>query len=307
VPYPVADANIAAFRSFNRFHTRLVGALNDHLLQSDYSLPQVRVLYELATAPGPLAAIDLGQMLGMDKGFLSRILSRLESDGLIVRNSSAGNAKRLELSLTTAGRKVFAALDRRSASEARQRLDRLRPAAQARLAHVLKDAQRLLAGAPEEVTFREPSPGDIAKVVSQQAALYAAEYGWNAEYEALAMEIAARFIREFRPGRERCWIAEMGGAIVGAVFLVLVSDDTAKLRLLHVEPHARGLGIGRRLVEECIAFARGAGYRELVLWTNDVLVSARRIYEAAGFRLVAEERHHSFGKDLVGQNWRLEL
>jgi GNAT superfamily N-acetyltransferase len=155
--------------------------------------------------------------------------------------------------------------------------------------------------------IREPQPGEIALAMSQQAKLYAAEYGWSNEYEALAMEIAAKFIREFRPGKERCWIAEVEGEVAGAVFLVRVDDATAKLRLLHVEPHARGLGIGRKLVAECVAFARQCGYRELVLWTNDVLASARRIYEAAGFKLVEEEHHHSFGKDLVGQNWRLEL
>jgi len=305
--YPVAEADIAAFRRFNRFHTRLVGALNNHFLQSEFSLPQGRVLYELANTPEPLAANVLGETLGMDKGFLSRILSGLEKSGMIRRSPSAANAKRLELSLTAAGRKAFAKLNRNSVAEARGRLQRLRSAAQDSLVRSLGTAENLLSGREGKVAVRDPLPGEIALAMSQQAALYAAEYGWNNEYEALAMEIAAKFIREFKPGRERCWIAEMDGEIIGAVFLVYVSDDTAKLRLLHVEPQARGMGIGRKLVEECVAFARERGYRELVLWTNDVLASARRIYEAAGFKLVEQDRHHSFGNDLVGQNWRLEL
>jgi DNA-binding MarR family transcriptional regulator/GNAT superfamily N-acetyltransferase len=305
--YPVEESDIAAFRRFNRFHTRLVGALNNHFLKSEFSLPQGRVLYELAHESAGLSATALGETLGMDKGFLSRILSGLERNGLIRRSPSAANAKRLELSLTQAGRKAFAKLDRDSAAETRARLKRLRPAAQKRLVRSLDTAESLLSGTDSGVTLRDPLPGEIALAMSQQAKLYAAEYGWTDEYEALAMEIAAKFIREFKPERERCWIAEVEGEIAGAVFLVRVDDGTAKLRLLHVEPHTRGMGIGRRLVAECIAFARQSGYRELVLWTNDVLVSARRIYEAAGFKLIEEERHHSFGKDLVGQNWRLEL
>ncbi len=315
--YPVADRTIASFRRFNRFHTRLVGALDNHFLNSRFSLPQGRVLYELANAAEPLSAADLGQMLGMDKGFLSRILSGLEKAGLIHRSPSAANAKRLELFLSPAGRKAFAALNRASAAQARARLKRLRPAAQESLVRSLDSAERLLSGSQApgsqtprsqaQVIYRDPLPGEIALAMSRQAALYSAEYGWNTEYEALAMEIAAKFIREFRPGSERCWIAELDGEVVGAVFLVHVDDAAAKLRLLHVAPHARGLGIGRKLVAECIAFARDCGYRELVLWTNDVLASARRIYEAAGFKLVEEERHHSFGRDLVGQYWRLDI
>jgi len=234
----------------------------------------------------------------------------LEARGLVTRTPSEHDARQSVLALTPQGRAAFAPLDQASHDEIAAMLDRLPADERESLVAAMRRVQRLLGGAPEPEPpyhLRGLRPGDIGWVVHRQGLLYATEYGWDQTFEALVAEIAAAFVRNFDPARENAWIAEREGEIVGSVFLVRQSDEVAKLRLLYVEASARGLGLGRRLVDECIRFARDRGYRTLTLWTNDVLVSARRIYEAAGFRLVEEERHHSFGKDLVGQNWVLDL
>lgn len=310
-PFPVPDHRIAAVRRFNRFHTRLVGALNNRMLNSDYSLPQVRILYEVANAPSDTlpAAAELASDLAMDAGYLSRLLSGMERDGLLLREPSPNNAKRLTLALTEQGRDVFNDLNAASAREVADLLKGLTDQEQAQLVGAMSRVRRLLGDGPADRTFilRDPEPGDLGYIVHRQGLLYAKEYGWDWTFEALVSEIVGTFVREFLPGRERCWVAEREGEIVGSVFLVRQDDRTAKLRLLYVDATARGLGLGRRLVEECIRFAQAKGYQRMVLWTNDVLVSARRIYEAAGFTLLEEEPHHSFGKDLLGQTWGRDL
>ncbi len=302
---------VAAFRGFNRFHTRLVGALNEHLLASDFSLPQVRVLYEVANAPQnkPPSARDLGEALRMDAGYLSRLVTGLVEAGLIDRQPSPENAKRLTLRLTEAGRAVFAKLDATSAAEAGALLAELSPQEQAELVGAMTKIERLLGGGSREATFilRDPEPGDLALIAQQNARLYAKEYGWDWTFEALVSEIVAQFIQNFDPTGERCWVADREGQVVGSVFVVREDAQTAKLRILYVDEAARGLGLGRRLVEEAIRFARSRGYSRMVLWTNDILTAARRIYEGAGFELVEENHHHSFGKDLVGQVWARDL
>ncbi|HWA80346.1 MAG TPA: helix-turn-helix domain-containing GNAT family N-acetyltransferase, partial [Acetobacteraceae bacterium] len=235
---------------------------------------------------------------------------RFEARGLIVRSPSAADGRQAVLSLTEAGRAAFAPLDQRSREQVAAMLGPLDPEQTERLTRAMASVEELLGerpAAPAPVLLRPHQIGDIGWIVHRQALLYAQEYGWDETYEALAAEIGAEFLRAFDPKRDRAWIAEQGGAIVGSVFVVRVSDEVARLRLLYVEPHARGSGLGRRLVGECIRFARLKGYRKLTLWTNDVLAAARRIYQDAGFTLIAEERHHSFGKDLVGQNWERVL
>ena len=310
-PFPVPDDRIAAVRRFNRFHTRLVGALGNRMLDSDYSLPQVRILYEIANAPGdaPPAATELASDLAMDAGYLSRLLSGMERDGLIRRDPSPENAKRLTLALTDRGRAVFNGLNAASAREVAELLKGLTDREQAQLVGAMSRIRRLLGDGPADKTFilRDPEPGDLGYIVHQQSRLYTREYGWDWTFEALVSEIVGGFVRDFVPGRERCWVAEREGEIVGSVFLVRQDDETAKLRMLYVDASARGLGLGRRLVQECIRFAQAKGYKRMVLWTNDVLESARRIYEATGFTLLEEEPHRSFGKDLVGQTWGRDL
>jgi DNA-binding MarR family transcriptional regulator/N-acetylglutamate synthase-like GNAT family acetyltransferase len=307
----VDPAQVAAVRRFNRFHTRLVGALNERLLRSEYGLPQIRVLYEVANAPPgrPLAAADLAESLGMDAGQLSRIIAGLGDAGLLDRQPSPGNGRRLALALTARGREVFATLDAASAEEVAALLRPLAAREREQLVGALARARRLLGDGAQERTFvlRDPRPGDLGQITSRHGELYATEYGWDLGFEALVAGIVARFVEDFIPGKERCWVAECEGEVVGSVFLVRRDDQTAQLRLLFVDRSARGLGLGTRLVDECLRFARSAGYRRIMLWTNDVLVSARRIYQAAGFELVEEEPHRSFGKDLVGQVWRREL
>ena len=310
-PFPVAADHIAAVRRFNRFHTRLVGALNNQLLKSGLALPQMCVLYEIANAPDdqPTTAADLARDLGMDPGYLSRVISGLIKHGLIVKIARRDSAKRMSLGLTDAGRATFADLKAASIAEVSDLLCRLPPADQAQLVGALTRARRLLGdrSVARTVVLRDPVPGDYGWVIHKHAALYASEYGWDQSFETLVSEIIYKFGRDFVPGRERCWIAEIDGEVVGSVFVVRLDDRCAKLRLLYVDPTARGLGLGRKLVEEAIRFARAAGYKRIVLWTNDILVAARHIYEAVGFTLIEEEAHHSFGKDLVGQNWGLDL
>jgi DNA-binding MarR family transcriptional regulator/N-acetylglutamate synthase-like GNAT family acetyltransferase len=305
------DEQIDAIRRFNRFHTRLVGALDEHLLSSELSLPQVRVLYEVANAPpdAPLSANDLSELLRVDTGYLSRLIAGLEAGGLIARAPSAANARRLELRLTPEGGELFARLNAASAAEVAALIEPLSDRERRELVGAMERIRRLLGDRPSDRFFvlRDPEPGDIGWIIHRQARLYTEEYGWDWTYEGLVADILGKFVRNFDAARERCWVAEREGEIVGSIFLVREDDTTARLRLLYVEPSARGLGLGRRLVDECLRCAREKGYSRMVLWTNDVLVSARRIYEATGFRLVEQAPHHSFGRDLVGQTWERDL
>ena len=307
---PGLAARAQAMRRFNRFYTRQIGALREGLLQSPYSLTQVRLLYELAHRDG-LSATTLGRELGLDGGYLSRTLAGFEKQGLIRKSPAPADARQNILALTPKGRKTFAPLGQRSQEEAEALLGTLAPDAQARLVGAMQTIAQLVEpaaamGAPSYL-LRAHQPGDIGWVIARHGALYAQEYGWDITFEALVAEIAGQFIRKFDPAWEHCWIAERDGVNVGSVFLVRESKQVAKLRLLIVEPAARGLKLGHRLVDECIRFARAKGYRKLTLWTNDCLHAARRIYQQAGFVLLKEEKHHSFGVDLVGQNWELKL
>ena len=299
---------VAAVRRFNRFHTQKVGALAEGLLKSPFSLTEARLLYELAHRDRPAAA-ELARDLSLDPGYLSRILRSFEERGLIRREASEADARQSLVSLSEAGRAAFAPLDENSRQDIAAWLGPLVPADQARLVRAMATIETLLSAEPADrsVTLRAHQPGDIGWVTHRQGMLYAEEYGWDETYEALVAEILARFIKEFDPARERAFIAERAGEIVGSVFLVKESDAVAKLRLLYVEPSARGLGLGRRLVEECIRFGRLKGYRTVTLWTNDILVAARHIYETIGFKLVSQGRHKSFGRELVGQTWELTL
>jgi len=305
----IAIDQVASLRAFNRFYTRRMGLLDEGLLHSEFSLTESRVLYELAQRDG-LTASDLIRDLGLDAGYLSRILKRFEKHGLLAKRPSPADARQSLLSLTPAGREAFALLDFASRREIGAMLDTLPSDDRSRLLAATETMSRILGGrsqSNEPYLIRPLQVGDIGWITHRQGLLYTREYGWDETYEALVAEILAAFVKSFDPERERAWIAERDGEIVGSVFLVKKSDDVAKLRLLYVEPSARGLGLGHRLVAECIAFAKANGYGTLTLWTNDILHAARRIYEAAGFRLVEEESHHSFGKDLVGQTWNLDL
>ena len=309
-PSPAAtSAAVAAVRRFSRFYTRQLGLLDEHLLASEFSLTESRVLFELAHRDG-LAAADLVRELELDAGYLSRIVRRFAALGLVQRRRAVDDARRSVLTLTARGRTAVAPLERASSDQVAALLDRLHPGAQGELVASMAAIEGALAtparGA-ETVELRPHRIGDIGWIAHRQGLLYAQEYGWDQSFEALVAEIAARFVREFDPNWERCWIAEQGSRTVGAVFVVRKSARVAQLRLLYVEPSARGQRIGQRLVDECIRFARAKGYRTLSLWTNDVLVAARHIYQAAGFVLVKEERHRSFGKSLVGQHWDLTL
>ncbi|PYP14139.1 MAG: MarR family transcriptional regulator [Gemmatimonadetes bacterium] len=298
---------VAAVRRFNRFYTRQIGLLQETLLRSPFSLTEARVLYELGRH-APTHATALGQELGLDAGYLSRILRGFERRGLLERTPSKTDGRQSVLALTAQGRNAFARLDGASRREIGTLLEQLPVTHQARLVASMHAIEQLLDAPPS--SRREPAyrvrrhrPGDMGWVVHRHGVLYAREYGWDARFEALVAEIVAKFIKRYDPKRERCWIAELEGEIVGSVFLVHRSHRIAQLRLLLVEPSARGRGIGARLVHECVGFARRAGYGKIMLWTNDVLHAARHLYEKAGFHLVREERHHSFGHDLVGQTW----
>lgn len=297
-----------AVRKFNRFYTRHIGVLQEHLLNSGFSLTEVRVLYELAHRPA-LSTSDLCRELSLDAGYVSRVITGFEKKGLVEKARSAADARVTELELTAEGRKVFAPLNDASRNEVIAALQQLSEPAQQQLVEAMEQIQTLLGDniSTSGYVLRDPRPGDMGMVVARQAELYAKEFGWNSEYEALVAEIVAKYLREYDPARERCWIAEKNGNMVGSVFVVRQDETTAKLRLLYVDGSARGLGIGRRLVNECIRFAKQAGYTRMSLWTNSVLVDARRIYEKAGFQLTGEDKHSSFGKDLVGQVWSRDL
>jgi DNA-binding MarR family transcriptional regulator/GNAT superfamily N-acetyltransferase len=301
-------AAVERFRAFNRFYTGLVGALDEGLLETRFSLTEARVLFELGRG-GELEVSDLRSALGLDAGYLSRILASFEAGGLVTRRRSEQDARRQLVRLTEAGVAAYRDLDKRSAAENAEVLRPLGPGRRAELLCSLDTVERLLGGEPSgcEVVLREPRPGDLGWIVERHGALYAAEYGWDASFEALVARIVADFAAAHDPACERAWVAELGGCRAGCILCVRADGETAKLRILLVEPWARGHGIGARLVAECVAFARGAGYRRLVLWTNDVLVDARRIYERAGFRLVEEGPHRAFGHDLVEQTWSLDL
>lgn len=300
---------VAAVRQFNRFYTRQIGVLQESLLRSGFSLTEARVIYELAQQE-PTTAAALGESLGLDAGYLSRILRGFQKQGLIDKTPSETDGRQSLLRLTAPGREAFVRLDEDSRAEITALLQSLPEAGQARLLAAMRTIEELLGAAPEPrvpYLLRPHQAGDMGWVVQSHGVLYSREYGWDGRFEALVAEIVAKFLRGYDPKRERCWIAEKDGENVGSVFLVRDSDTVAKLRLLLVDPKARGLGVGARLVGECIRFARQAGYRKITLWTNSVLESARRIYEAEGFRLVHEEPHHSFGHDLIGQTWELVL
>ncbi|MFF5957506.1 bifunctional helix-turn-helix transcriptional regulator/GNAT family N-acetyltransferase [Streptomyces luteogriseus] len=305
-------------RSFNRFYTNVIGALDyGRRLYAPYTLTESRVLYELAHAPRTDAA-DLRTQLHLDAGYLTRILNKFEEDGLAERGPSDTDPRRRRITLTAAGREAAALLDERARETVGAMLDTVRAEDRPRLAEAMRTVRTILgdsdsdsdgrAPRPEDVVLREPAPGDLGWIVQRNAALYAAEYGFDADYEALVARIVADYAEDHDPHLERTWIAELDGRPVGCV--MCVRDDTpgaARLRLLLVEPDARGLRIGDRLVGALVDFAREAGYREVVLWTNDILGAARRIYQRHGFVLVAEKPHHSFGQDLTGQDWRLDL
>lgn len=300
---------IEAVRAFNRFYTRQIGLLDEALLKSSFSLTEARVLYELANREG-MAASDLVRDLALDPGYLSRLLRKFEERGLVERAATEADSRRSEITLTLLGRQAFAPLNEGSNDQVRALLDRLPRDDQDRLVKAMQVVRRLLGdGAEPRVPYllRPLQVGDVGWIAHRQGLIYAQDYGWDETYEVLVAEILVAFVRNFDPKWERSWIAEREGEVVGSVFVVRKSPEVAKLRLLYVEPSARGLGIGRRLVDECIAFARAKGYETLTLWTNDILGSARRIYQAAGFTLAEEEHHHSFGKDLVGQTWNLDL
>jgi DNA-binding MarR family transcriptional regulator/GNAT superfamily N-acetyltransferase len=300
---------VAAVREFNRFYTSRIGVLDEGYLSSRLSLTEVRVLYELAHR-GSATASELGRDLGIDAGYLSRILRGFSRRGVVTRTTAKDDARKAVLRLTARGKATVAPLEARARDQIGALLKGVPAAEQDRLVASMRTVERALRpdtnGIPK-IALRSHRPGDMGWVVERHGALYWQEYGWDESFEALVADIVAKFIAHLDRKRERCWIAELEGERVGCVFCVKKSKTVAKLRLLLVEPQARGLGIGARLVEECISFARTAGYRELTLWTNDVLVSARRIYESAGFVLVESERHRSFGKALVGQNWTLRL
>ena len=303
------ENRIAAVRRFNRFYTQKIGVLGERLLNSPFSLVEARVLYELALRE-QATATELRRDLGLDPGYLSRILAGFARRGLVSRAPSETDRRQRHLSLTQTGRAAFTPLDSRSRGEIGALLASLPEPDQRRLVAAMEEVERLLgSSSPAKVPYllRPPAPGDIGWVISRHGALYAQEYGFDQDFEALVAEIAGKFITEFDPRRECCWIAEREGEPVGSVFLVKGSERTAKLRLLLVEPSARGLGIGARLVAECIRFARQSGYQEITLWTQSVLVAARHIYQAAGFRLTRSEPHHSFGQDLIGETWDLTL
>lgn len=299
------DTTVAAYRAFNRFHTRHVGALDANFLGSELTLPEARVLYEIHTRD-PAIASDIAAALGMDAGYLSRVLRRFAARGWIARGR-ASDARRRPITLTDAGHAVQGVLETRQHGRVAASLAHLDKADAASLAAALGAARNLLGEALGAPIIRDVRDGDMGPIISAQARYYAAAHGWSGGMEALMLDVAARFLRTHVPGRTNCWVAERAGALVGSVFLVDAGNDVAQLRLLHVETAARGHGLGTALVARCVDLARSAGYREIMLWTHSVLIPARRIYEAAGFRHVSTEAHHEFGEPVDGETWVLPL
>lgn len=303
------EADVAVLRRFNRFYTRQAGLIEPKHLHTEVSLPEARILYELAQRERS-SPTELIRDLGIDPGQLSRTLQALQRRQLVLRRTSRADKRQTEIALAARGRAVFAELDKRSQQVATDIVARLPAARRTEVVDAMERIERALTcdvAARPAVTLRTHRPGDIGWIASRNGALYAEEYGWTIEYEALAAEIAGQFIKNFDAERERCWIAEADGRPVGSVMLVNAGNGVGKLRLLLVEPRARGLGVGKTLVNECIDFAREAGYTSMTLWTQSILLAARGIYRQAGFRLVDEKPHHSFGHDLIGETWEMEL
>lgn len=307
-PATVGGGAVDAVRDFNRRYTKIIGVLDQHLLASPFSLTEARVLYEIAQRELPSAS-DIGAALNLDAGYLSRILQRFTEDELVSRTAGANDRRQQRLKLTAKGRAAFGRLETASRASIGRMLEPLSEGDRERLLAAMATVTRLLDGAPADaaIVLRPPRPGDMGWVVERHGAIYAQTYGWDSGFEALVAEIVAQYLKSFDPAREACWIAEVDGERAGSIFLVRHSDTVAKLRLLLVEPAARGRGVGRRLVEECIAFARARGYRKIMLWTQSMLTEARALYAAAGFVKIASEPHRSFGHDLVGETWELEL
>ena len=304
----IASSHVATVREFSRFYTRRLGTLDEGLLETPWSLTEARVIFELAQAPSTDMAA-LRSSLALDSGYLSRLLAKFDAAGLIARTVSVVDGRRQALALTAAGRKLFRTLSERSNKQVAALLAPLPEPAQEALVGAMRTVMRTLdeRTAPATLLLRGLRPGDLGWIVQRHGEVYAREYGWTQSFEALVARIVADYLDHHVAGRESAWIAELDGQRAGCVFCVRKDDETAQLRILLVEAWARGHGLGGRLVDECVRFARDSGYRKLVLWTNDILVSARKIYLAAGFELVGEEPHHSFGKDLVGQFWELRL
>jgi DNA-binding MarR family transcriptional regulator/N-acetylglutamate synthase-like GNAT family acetyltransferase len=301
--------HVAAVRKFNRFYTRRIGVLDEAILDSEFSLPEMRLLWEVAHQED-ITASQLVERLGIDAGYASRVLRGFRQRGLVKTEASRFDGRIRHLKLTTRGRQALVPLERKSSAEVAAIIGKLSRGHQDRLVAAMRTIETLLepqAGESWPFVLRDPRTGDFGWIIHRHGALYAQEYDWDARFEGLVAEIVARFIRDFKPKREHCWVAERDGEIVGCIFLVQRSEHVAQLRLLLVEPSARGMGVGSALVNECIRFAREARYRKIMLWTNNVLHSARHIYQRAGFKQVKQEKHHSFGHALVGQNWELSL
>jgi len=307
------NRRIAAARRFNRFYTRQIGVLRKNFLDSPYSLGEARVIYEIASDKSPTAS-EIGRALDLDAGYLSRVLRNFEKRGLVERRVSAKDARQSHLALSPRGRKAFVLLDELSQRDIGAMLDKLPPADQSRLIAAMSTIETLLEAAPEtkgpehrSYKLRDPAPGDFGWVVKRHAELYAQEYKWKEPFEGVCAQIVADFVNKFYGKRERCWIAEMDGENVGCIFVAKDSEKVARIRLLLVDPKARGLGLGAKLTDECIRFAREAGYSKMTLWTHSVLKAARHIYQKAGFKLMRTEKHKSWGQPVVSEYWDLEL
>ena len=309
---PDLEARIAAVRRFSRFYTRQLGLLRESLVHTPFSLTEARVLYELANRDS-VTASELAADLDLDHGYLSRILRRFAEDGLLAKKRAANDARQSVITITAKGRKAFAPLNKGSHDQVAAMLAKLSPAAQQRIVGAMNTVESLLGGSSQSspqipaIILRSHQPGDMGWVASAHGALYAAEYGWDITFEALVAKITAEFIANFDARRERCWIAELNGERVGSVFVVRKNDQVAKLRLLIVDPRARGLKLGTKLVAECLRFAKATGYSSMTLWTQRNLSAARSIYQRAGFTPTAQEPHHSFGVDLIGETWERAL
>jgi DNA-binding MarR family transcriptional regulator/N-acetylglutamate synthase-like GNAT family acetyltransferase len=311
----VSPQRIGAVRRFNRFYTRQIGVLRKTYLDSPYSLGEMRVLYEIAQGcklGDGITASAIGRALDLDAGYLSRVLRNFEKRGLLARKPSAEDARQSHLTLTARGRKAFAPAEERSQRDVAAMLGKLRTDDQAMLIAAMQTIENLLAGDPEaklprDYILRAPKPGDIGWIVARHAEVYAQEYGWTEPFEGLCAQIVADFANKNDPACERCWIAEINGDNVGTVMLVKDSEEVARIRLLLVDPKGRGLGLGTRLVDECVRFARAAGYKKITLWTHSILTAARHVYEKAGFTLTSSEKRHSWSKDVVAEYWDLTL
>jgi DNA-binding MarR family transcriptional regulator/GNAT superfamily N-acetyltransferase len=308
-PAPHDAQRVAAVRSFNRFYTQHLGVLRDGWLDSPFSLTEARVLYEIKQRDRATAT-DIGRDLGLDAGYLSRIVRRFHKSGLIRKDVSVDDGRQSLLSITARGRKAFDPLEERTERQVGEILGQLAEPEQDHLVAAMRAIETMMASRPKtesRIVLRQPRPGDLGWVVARHAELYAREYGWTENFEGLCAQIVADFASKYDPTRERCWVAEMDGRNVGSVFLVKDSDDVARLRLLLVDPAARGRGLGTRLTDECVRFARQSGYRSITLWTHSVLTAARHVYERAGFRLTSSEKRRSFGQDVVSEYWDLVL